>query len=93
MLLQRMTGTIESLGESPSLRTETGQVWSLRAAPGVTGDWHALLHFRIGEKVELIGSVPGNLAGKCLLFSVQGRKLPDGPQIDLMSHLSATKLG
>jgi hypothetical protein len=84
MSLERMTGMIESLGEHPQLRTEKGRTWFLKPAPGITGDRLAALGLRVAEKVEVFGSVPASLAGECRLFSVRGRKFPDGSQIDLM---------
>ena len=81
---EHMTGTIESLGEYPQLRTEKGRTWFLKPAPGITGDRLAVLGRRVDEKVEVIGRVPASMAGECRLFSVRGRKFPDGSQIDLM---------
>lgn len=86
MSLERMTGMIESLGEQALLRTEAGRFWSLRPAPGTLKERLALLDFRIGQHVEVLGYDPSG-AKDC--FTVLSQRFPDGSQINLMSHLPA----
>ena len=86
MSLERMTGTIESLGECALLRTETANTWSLKPAPGTIKERLALLDFRIGQHVEVLGNVPSGARGSFTVFS---QRFPDGSQINLMHDLPA----
>jgi hypothetical protein len=88
MTLERMIGMIESTGEYPCLRTETG-AWSLRTAPGTSKEREAQLDFRIGEQAEVIGGVAAFWAREGRFFTVFSQCFPDGSQINLMQDYPA----